>query len=283
MNEIPTADQTIDGDRTTDPSTLPGNWPVGAVSAAWLNRERAPVTFGAMDDVYKLASVTKPLFAYALLIASEEGTLPLDQPLGPPGATVAHVLAHASGLGPEEEDPSVTPGTRRIYSNAGFDLLGRALADAAQMPASDYLREAVCEPLGMTSTWLEGSPAHGAVSTVRDLTAFCHEILQPTLLDPTTLDFATQPFLPQLAGVLPGFGRQDPNPWGLGFELRGNKSPHWTGPSAPPATFGHFGGAGTFFWIEPHGRRFAICLTDTPFGPWAAERWPVFNEAILHS
>jgi CubicO group peptidase (beta-lactamase class C family) len=238
---------------------------------------------GSIDIRYKLASVTKPLFSYALLIAAEEGTLPLDQPLGPPGATVAHVMAHASGLGPEHKDPCAAPGTRRIYSNYGFDVLGTALAEAAQMPAAEYLREAVCEPLGMRATWLEGSPAHGAVSTVADLIRFCNELLDPTLLDPTTLTYATQPFLPGLAGVLPGFGRQDPNPWGLGFELRGDKQPHWTGRSATPTTFGHFGGAGTFFWIEPETQRYAICLTDTPFGPWAVERWPEFSEAILSS
>jgi CubicO group peptidase (beta-lactamase class C family) len=253
------------------------------VSALWISRDGTPVTLGPLDAVYRLASVTKPLFSYALLVASEEGTLPLDHPLGPEGATVAHVMAHASGLGPEETDPIRGPGTRRIYSNGGFDLLGRALSDAAQMPAAEYLREAVCGPLGMTATWLEGSPAHGANSTVGDLHRFCNELVQPTLVDTSTLDHATQPFLPQLAGVVPGLGRFEPNPWGLGFEIRGIKDPHWTGPSATAATFGHFGGAGTFFWVEPETKRFAICLTDTPFGPWAAQHWPEFNEAILRS
>jgi CubicO group peptidase (beta-lactamase class C family) len=251
------------------------------VSALWIGGDGTTITLGPLDDVYQLASITKPLFSYALLVAHEEGTLPLDQPVGPEGATVAHVMAHASGLGPEEADPSTRVGTRRIYSNGGFDLLGRALSEAARMPTAEYLREAVCEPLGMTATWLEGSPAHGAVSTVRDLSRFCNELTKPTLVHPSTLMYATQPFLPGLSGVLPGFGRHEPNQWGLGFEIRGKKDPHWTGPSATPATLGHFGGAGTFFWIEPETKRFAICLTDTPFGPWAARHWPEFNEAIL--
>ncbi len=238
-------------DPAVDPSSLPGTWPVGSVSALWIGRDGTPRTLEPLDELYRLASVTKPLFSYALLVASEEGTLPLDQPLGPEGATVAHVMAHASGLGPEESDPSTRAGTRRIYSNGGFDLLGRALSDAARMPAAEYFREAVCEPLGMEATWLQGSPAHGAVSTVRDLTRFCNELIEPTLVDASTVEYATQPFLPHLSGVVPGFGRYEPNPWGLGFEIRGTKDPHWTGPSATAATFGHFGGAGTFFWVEP--------------------------------
>ena len=266
-----------------EPASLPGSWPVGSVAAAWTNRRGEPTTLGPVDDGFRLASVTKPLFSYALLVASEEGTLGLDEALGPPGSTVAHVMAHASGLGPEADAPSTAPGTRRIYSNAGFDLLGTALADAAGMSAADYLREAVCEPLGMTSTWLDGSPAHGGVSTVRDLLHFCGEVLDPTLIHPDTLHRALEPFLPQLTGVLPGFGRQSPNPWALGFEVRGEKRPHWNGASAPAHTVGHFGGAGTFLWVDRPARRFAVCLTDTPFGPWAAHAWPLFNEAILQS
>ena len=56
---------------------------------------------------------------------------------------------------------------------------------------------------------------------------------------------------PGLVGVLPGFGRMDPNDWGLGFELRDAKSPHWTGARNSPRTFGHFGGSGTFLWVDP--------------------------------
>ncbi|NNE95253.1 MAG: beta-lactamase family protein [Acidimicrobiales bacterium] len=266
-----------------DPSSLPGSWPVGKVAAVWTNKSGELTTLGPVIDGFGLASVTKPLFSYALLVASEEGTLGLDDALGPPGSTVAHVMAHASGLGPETGDPSTAPGTRRIYSNAGFDLLGAALADAAGMSPADYLREAVCEPLGMSSTWLEGSPAHGAVSTVRDLIRFCDEVLDPVLIHTTTLEHALEPFLPELIGVLPGFGRQSPNPWALGFEIRGTKRPHWNGASAPAHTVGHFGGAGTFLWVDRRARRFAVCLTDTPFGPWAGHAWPLFNEAILRS
>ncbi len=264
-----------------NPADLAATWPVGAVAAAWSTSVGSVTTLGDINREFKLASVTKPLVAHAILIAIEEGTLSLNQPAGPPGSTIELLLGHASGLGPRTQDPVVEPGTRRIYSNAGFDVLGAELERAAGMTIANYLREAVCEPLGMNDTWLNGSPAFAAVSTVSDLTRFCREWLQPTLLHPTTADRALSPLLPNLEGVLPGFGRQIPNPWGLGFELRGTKSPHWIAPSSPPSVAGHFGAAGTFIWIDRQSNRFAVCLTDTDFGPWAAAAWPPFNEAIL--
>ena len=89
---------------------------------------------------------------------------------------------------------------------------------------------------------------------------------------------------PGTKGVLPGYGHQNPNDWGLGFEIRDCKSPHWTGGSSSPRTFGHFGQSGTFLWIDPDaGRRGAACvaLTDRAFGPWAVEAWPAFTDAVL--
>ena len=86
---------------------------------------------------------------------------------------------------------------------------------------------------------------------------------------------------PGLDGVLPGFGRQDPNDWGLGFEIRGTKSPHWTATANGAATFGHFGQSGTFLWIDPERDAGLVCLTDLDFGPWAKEAWPVLGDAVL--
>ena len=64
---------------------------------------------------------------------------------------------------------------------------------------------------------------------------------------------------PGLAGVLPGFGRFEPNDWGLGFELRDDKRPHWTGTGNSPRTFGHFGAAGTFLWVDPDAGLACVC------------------------
>lgn len=263
------------------------DWPVTVSAGAWVTGDGRRETAGAVDRIFTLASITKALFAYAILVAVEERSVHLDEPAGPEGSTVAHLLSHSSGLAPEADNPGgptfASAGSRRIYSNQGFEVLGQVLATNTDMSPADYLRLAVLEPLGMTDSSLDGSPAHGAVSTVNDLLAFCSELLAPTLIDPATLAMATSPHLPELSGVLPGFGRQDPNPWGLGFEIRGNKEPHWTGATNSPVTFGHFGASGTFLWVDPHHSLACVVLTDRRFGPWAADAWPQFNDTIIAS
>ena len=86
---------------------------------------------------------------------------------------------------------------------------------------------------------------------------------------------------PGLAGVVPGFGRQEPNDWGLGFELRDGKSPHWTGAANAPQTFGHFGRSGTFLWVDPVAGIALGALTDLAFGDWAIDAWPRLADAVL--
>lgn len=236
---------------------------------------------GPADHRFPLASVTKPLTAYATLIAVEEGAVELDEPAGPAGSTVRHLLAHTSGLAFDEDRPMAEPGTRRLYSNAGFEALGDHLAKVTEIPFPQYLHEAVLEPLGMTSTELPGSPAKDALSTVGDLTRFAAELLSPRLLSPQTLRDATTVAFPGLRGVLPGYGGQSPNDWGLGFEIRDGKSPHWTGASSSPRTFGHFGQSGTFLWVDPEADAACVALTDRDFGQWAVDAWPQFTDAVL--
>jgi CubicO group peptidase (beta-lactamase class C family) len=48
-----------------------------------------------------------------------------------------------------------------------------------------------------------------------------------------------------------------------------------------PETFGHFGGAGTFLWIDPVADIALVALTDRVFGPWALEVWPSFADSVL--
>jgi CubicO group peptidase (beta-lactamase class C family) len=225
--------------------------------------------------------VTKLFTAYAALIAAEEGVLDLDEPAGPPGSTVRHLLAHASGLPFEGAVPIGKPGERRIYSNAGFDLVGERLAERAEMPFSEYLQAAVLDPLGLAACELRGRPSEGIWGPLADLVAFGRELLAPTLVAPETLAEATAVAFPGLVGVLPGLGRQEPNDWGLGFELKDAKRPHWTGALNSPATFGHFGGAGTFLWVDPAAQVACACLTDLEFDEWALAAWPPLAYAIL--
>jgi CubicO group peptidase (beta-lactamase class C family) len=76
----------------------------------------------------------------------------------------------------------------------------------------------------------------------------------------------------------------EPNDWGLGVEIRDQKSPHWTGAQNSPATFGHFGGSGTFVWVDPEAQVALACLTDrevTSDDVWIKEAWPRFSDAVL--
>ncbi|MDI3408249.1 serine hydrolase domain-containing protein [Streptomyces cavernicola] len=266
------------------------NWPVPTAAAALVRADGTVVgSHGPSAHRFPLASVTKPLAAYAALVAYEEGAIELDEPAGPEGSTVRHLLAHTSGLAFDEHKVMAPAGTRRLYSNAGFEVLGDHIAKAADMPFAEYARQAVLEPLGMTATTLEGSPAKDGVSTVDDLVRFAAEVQAPRLLDARTVVEAMSVVHPALSGILPGYGHQKPNDWGLGFEIRDSKSPHWTGSSSSPRTFGHFGQSGTFLWIDPDAGwaggnntgAACVALTDRAFGQWAIDAWPPFTDAVL--
>lgn len=258
-----------------------GDWGAEHAATAVVSRGGVLATAGDTGHVFAWASITKLLTAYALLVAVEEGTVDLDQAAGPEGSTVRHLAAHASGLPFEAGGAAISrPGRRRIYSNAGYESLADCVAAAARMPFAVYLRDAVVEPLGMRGT-LRGSPASGFFGPLGDLAAFAREVLRPSLLADETLREATSVQFPGLVGVLPDIGRMEPNDWGIGFELRDAKTPHWTGTRNSAATFGHFGGSGTFLWFDPERELALGCLTDRPFGPWALEAWPRLSDAVL--
>ena len=261
------------------------SWPVPNAAAAVVSPQGVLATHGPTSRVFPLASVTKPLVALAALVAVEEGAVDLTDPADErivPGATIAHLLAHASGLAPERPLRSFAPAARRVYSNAGFDLLAALVEHGVEMPFATYFDQAVVKPLGLTGTSLPGSAHAGGLSTVDDLARVVHELLSPTgLLHPSTLADATSVQYPGLRGVLPGYGMQDPNDWGLGFEIRSGKHPHWTGTRNSPRTFGHFGQSGTMVWVDPDARLGLVALADQKFGEWAAQAWPALSDAVL--
>jgi CubicO group peptidase (beta-lactamase class C family) len=256
-------------------------WPAPRAAVAVVGRDGTLASRGPVDRACSWASVTKLATACAVLVGVEEGILELDEPAGPPGSTVRHLLAHASGLAFEPGPPVAPPGTRRIYSNPGYEQLGALLAERAGIPFVQYLSAAVLAPCGAVSTQLEGTPAAGLVGPLEDLAAFARSLFRPPFLAPETLEEATSVAFPGLAGVLPGFGRHDPLDWGLGFELRDGKQPHWTGRRNSPGTFGHFGGSGSFLWLDPETDVALVCLADLEFGDWAAAAWPVLADAVL--
>ncbi|WP_020105639.1 serine hydrolase [Nocardia sp. 348MFTsu5.1] len=259
------------------------SWPVGAVSAAVVSDGQVIETSGDTDQVFALASVTKLLAAHAVLVAIEEGAIELDQPAGPPGATVRHLLAHASGLDFGSLEIVAGPGEQRVYSSAGFEVLAELIGTEADIVFDEYLAQAVCEPLGMTSTALQGSAGHGAHSTVADLAAFAGELLAPALVSTELFAEATSVQFPGLDGFVPGYGKHRPCDWGLGYEIRSHKNPHWTGSRNSPGTFGHFGQSGTFLWVDPALSAACVVLTDRPFGAWAKPLWSEFNDSIVEA
>ena len=198
------------------------DWPVDFAAACAVDSAGTTHTRGDTARVVRLASVSKPVAALALLVAAEEGVVDLDEPAGPPGSTVRHLLAHTSGLPFEGGEPIARPGHRRIYSNAAYAVLAEHLAGRAEMPFAQYAREAVCEP---------------------------------------------------------DHGRFDPLDWGLGVQLN-TRPPSWMGSRTSLGTFGHFGGTGTFLWVDPEARIVLAVLTDRGFGEWAKEAWPPFADAV---
>jgi CubicO group peptidase (beta-lactamase class C family) len=255
-------------------------WGADAAAVGVVRGGEVVATHGPRASELRWASVTKPAVALATLVAAEEGVIDLDSAAGPPGSTIRHLLAHASGLPFEGATPIAKPGRRRIYSNTGFEQLAEAVAGAAEIPFEEYLRAAVFEPLEMR-TELRGSAAAGVHGTLDDLLALALEFQTPTLVAPETLAEATSVQFPGLGGVLPEVGRFDPNDWGLGVELRDSKQPHWTGMRNSERTFGHFGGSGTFLWVDPDAGLACACLTDRTFGKWALDAWPRLSDAVL--
>jgi CubicO group peptidase (beta-lactamase class C family) len=260
------------------------DWPVPAASAAVVGPSGPLAEYGPTGRPFRLASVTKPLVARAAQVGVEEGVVDLDTPAGPPGSTVRHLLAHASGLAMGSGEVLARPGARRVYSNYGFQVLAETIAAHSGIEFGRYLIEAVFEPLGMADSRLDGGAAtagFGAVSTVADLALFAADLLRPRTVSAQMHAEATRVQFPGLTGVLPGYGAQRPNDWGLGFEIRDGKSPHWTGAANSPGTYGHFGQTGTFIWADPARDMVLVVLTDRDFDEWAKPLWPALSDRVL--
>lgn len=273
-------------DHTAQPSGLAAEvlvqiepWP-GAPSLVVVDAEGV---LASHDEgrVYRLASVTKLLTALTVLVAAEQGDVSLDSPVGPPESTLRHLLAHASGLGFEEDRVRAAAGARRIYSNRGIDVAAAYLSAQTGSPFESELSERVLKPLGMRRTVLAGPPSKGGMAPIGDLARLAQELLRPRTLTNSVVAALSEVAFPGLAGLLPGFGRHYDNSWGLGAEVRGTKDPHWTSPQNSPATFGHFGMSGSFLWVDREAGLACAALSTVEFGPWATHVWPAVSSAVL--
>ena len=222
-----------------------------------------------------------------------------------------------------EVRPVAAPRTKRIYSNAGYALAAAALEQATGMDYRTYITESVLIPLEMKQTTFGvgveeasvlsvkgpgllghdqqlfngsrfrklGLPQSGAFGTASDYL----QLLQMTLrhgrlssdrhlLAPETAALLST----NQAGSLPGgvddfmeWGRCD---WGAGFELRSEKSPHWTGAALSAAAFTHFGASGTLAFADPATGTAAVILANRgTYTRWMLEPggWPDICAALV--
>jgi CubicO group peptidase (beta-lactamase class C family) len=147
------------------------------------------------DDIFWIASMTKPITAVAVALLVDDATLAFDdkverylpefaglqlkddsgQLVKPARAiTLRDVLTHTSGMSDvNRRDPHLTleqtsrriaqeplifqPGSRWSYSTAGIDVIGRVVEVASGMPFDRFLQKRVFDPLGMkdTSFWID--------------------------------------------------------------------------------------------------------------------------------
>ncbi|MFO7572088.1 MAG: serine hydrolase domain-containing protein [Gaiellaceae bacterium] len=254
-------------------------WPVsfaaaGVVTTAGLHEARGDTT-----RPVRLASISKPVAALALLVAAEEGVVDLDEPAGPPGSTVRHLLAHTSGLPFQGTAPISPPGKRRTYSNEAFRVLAEHLERYAGMPFVEYVRDAICVPLGLGLD-PEGDPGSGMHASLDDVLVLAGQLLEPTLVAQETLAEMMSVQFPGLRGVLPDYGRFDPLDWGLGVQLN-TTPPSWMGTRASVRAFGHFGGSGTLLWVDPDAGVACAALTTRAFDAWAKDAWPALADAVI--
>lgn len=253
----------------------PGS-PAGVLISIEDGLVRRVAEFGQLDEVRPWASVSKMAVSLAFGIESDWDLQRFDQPVGPPGSTLANLLSHSSGLGLEEDDPVVAVATKRIYSNYGFDLAVQSIM--GDNTADEWLQQRVFRPLGMSVTELEGRPSSGVVGSTDDLAKMAVAWLRPDAIAKETRNRLITPYAPQLDGFVPGFGRFSPCPWGLGPEIQGDKH-HWMG-DWPGSSFGHFGQSGSLILLNADEQIGLVATSTEPFGKWATTLWPVWTSAM---
>jgi CubicO group peptidase (beta-lactamase class C family) len=238
---------------------------------------------GDLEQVRPWASVSKLAVALAFGVEVDWDLHSYEESVGPVGSTFANLLSHSSGLGLEEGDPVVPVGAKRVYSNYGVELAVSAVVGEGS--AASWLGDRVFEPLGMTSTSLVDRAAAGVVGSTSDLALFAGAWLRSDLIARETRDRIITPYIPKLDGIVPGFGRFSPCPWGLGPEVRGDKQ-HWMG-DWPATSFGHFGKSGALLLVNVTERIAVVATSTVPFGGWATTLWPQWTSdaraTALHS
>lgn len=297
------------------------------------------------DTLYDLASLTKVLATTAMaMVLVDEGRLALDAPVGDlvpafagPGkddVTVWHLLTHSSGLPAgaplyrelrggdafveaiAEMELEYAPGSRSVYSDLGFVLLGAALERAAGEPLESFVRRRVFAPLGMDDTtfrpgpellpriapteedpwrgrlvrgevhdenaWAMGgvAPHAGLFGTASDVGRFARLALGGGELDGRRLVSAeTLARFTERAGI-PGSDRA------VGWDTKSAVGSS-AGELFSPRSYGHLGFTGTSLWIDPERGIYAVLLTNrvhpTRDNALIRDVRPAFADAVVRA
>ncbi len=274
-------------------------------------RERMTV-----DTIFDLASLTKVVATTTSVMRLVElGQVRINDPViryipefaanGKQDITVRQLLTHYSGLAPDidlnppwqgrdiayqmsfQEKPASPPGTRFIYSDTNFIVLGALVERVSGMPLDKYAEAHVFLPLGMAHTrflpphaWLPriapteydernvmlrgvvhdprarrmgGVAGHaGLFSTADDLARFAQDLLDGgKILSPLIIEKMSTPQQPPTATSVRGLG------WDIDSPLSSNR-----GELLPVGSFGHTGWTGTSIWIDPTTRTYIIILAN---------------------
>ncbi|MGH2559708.1 MAG: serine hydrolase domain-containing protein [Thermomicrobiales bacterium] len=302
------------------------------------------------STLYSVASITKPFTAAVFMRLVDRGAVGLDEEVRRivPAFTGADkqeiilrdLLCHLSGL--PKDDPAeaalwqaranfettaasaaalplaTVPGERFAYSNAGYWVLGAAIAAVTEVPFSTALRTEVLEPAGLTDTFISppenvwariarrygrakimnapygrelGSPSAGIFATARDLVRFAHLFLNGgqtrdshRVLSTASVALMTTDQTDGKPGGIEGVQTWPSCPWGLGWEVKGDKLHHWTGDLTSAATFSHFGQGGALLWADPeYGVACAILANRDIATGWTTNpaRWARMSNAVL--
>ena len=185
------------------------------------------------------------------------------------------------GLPFEGAVPIAAPGSKRIYSNRGFDLLGQLIEERTGYRYPAYIQLQIAEPLGI-ETHLSGRPSEGLNGGIESLAAFALELLEPTLLDRSLYNVGHHScFSGAERRACPGSAASTPWTGASDSSSRDGKVPHWTGSKNSPATFGHFGGSGSFIWVDLQAGIALCSLSGHQFGDWALDAWPRLSDEVL--
>lgn len=215
----------------------------------------------------------------------------------------------------------VLPGSKVEYSNVGYGMLGLLIEAVGGRPFADTMRERVFAPIGMRNAVLaphtdlaprivhvDGTPEPGSpyerfnsaharrkthpaghvLGTALDVATFLQLFLDGGLaggrriIAPATARLMTTNHTAGLRGGIEGFMTWEDCAWGLGFDLRGVKQPHYSGEYSSAATFGHTGVAGTFAWADPTRDLICVMLANRMlYNRWNESRWSRFSTAVI--